>query len=127
MSNIHEQLDQLIAAQNKTNELLQLFISGGNTSAAKTETKEETKSSKSKSKSKAKEEKKAPAVSVQEANDAAIALKDAHGVAVVKEILSANGVAKLAQMKEDQAEGVYKACLAKQAELDDDAGEDDDI
>ena len=116
--NLHEQLDTLIAAQNRTNELLEALAGSGGKTAGDTAAKTGAKTTAAK---------KEPAVTVEQARDAAIELKEAHGATVVKEILTANGVAKLAEMKDDQAEPVYKACIAKKDELDNAGEAEDDI
>lgn len=122
--NLHDQLDQLIKEQQRTNELLEAMTGGESKSESGSSTKTTT-SRRRKAPAKDKE----PEITKQQANDAAISLKDAHGVTVVKEILKANGVDKLANMTDAQAPGVYKECLAKKEELDagDDAGDDEDI
>ena len=126
--NLHEQLDTLIAAQNRTNELLEALAGLGGKTAGDTAAKTTgAKTSAAKSGAKTTAAKKEPAVTVEQARDAAIELKELHGATVVKEILTANGVAKLAEMKEDQAEPVYKACIAKKEELDNAGEAEDDI
>ena len=125
--NLHEQLDTLIAAQNRTNELLEALAGSGGKTAGDTAAKTGAKTTAAKTGAKTTAAKKEPAVTVEQARDAAIELKEAHGATVVKEILTANGVAKLAEMKDDQAEPVYKACIAKKDELDNAGEAEDDI
>lgn len=123
--NTYDLLGAILEESKKTNELLALMAGNGGAATTTSAGKTPAKRTAAKKPAATKE----PEVTKAEANDAAIALKDAHGVAVVKEILKANGVAKLAEMTDAQAPGVHKDCLAKQAELDAGAeeSEEDDI
>lgn len=115
--NLHEQLDVLIAEQKRTNELLAQLAGGAVKAADAGADKAPAKTSaKTSSKAAAKEEK--PAITIEQAYDAAMALKDTHGTAVVKAILVECKVPKLAEMTEAQAPAVYKACVEKKDELD---------
>ena len=80
---------------------------------------------------KAKEEQAAPTVTVAQARDAAMALKDALGIDKVKPILAKHitGSGKLADMKPEQAEAIYNACLAAMPgdDVGEEEGEDDDM
>lgn len=116
--NLHEQLDVLIAEQKRTNELL-AQLAGGAVKAADAGADKAPAKTSAKTSSKAaaaKEEK--PAITIEQAYDAAMALKDTHGTAVVKAILVECKVPKLAEMTEAQAPAVYKACVEKKDELD---------
>jgi hypothetical protein len=126
--NLHEQLDTLIAEQQKTNELL-AQIAGGAAPAKTAAAGAKTAASKTAASKTAAADKK-PEITIQQATDACTALRDAHGTAVVKAIFAKHKVAKMAEMTEAQAPKVYADCLAKQAELDGGAAEeeeDDDI
>lgn len=115
--NLHEQLDVLIAEQKRTNELLAQLAGGAVKAADAAADKAPAKTgAKNSSKAAAKEEK--PAITIEQAYDAAMALKDTHGTAVVKAILVECKVPKLAEMTEAQAPAVYKACVEKKDELD---------
>ena len=106
-------------------------IAAGNTGAAdlpkadapKTDTPAKTRTPRGGGK---KEETAAPTVTCAQARDAAMALKDALGIDKVKPILAKHitGSGKLADMKPEQAEAIYNACLA--AMPGDDVGEEEE-
>lgn len=122
--NLHEQLDTLIAEQQKTNELLAVIAAAGGAATAKTAAAAKTSTAKAGAKTAAADKK--PEITIQQATDACTALRDAHGTAVVKAIFAKHKVAKMAEMTEAQAPKVYADCLAKQAELDGGAAEEEE-
>lgn len=125
--NLHEQLAAMIEEQKRTNELLSQLVGGKAADASTEKTSSSRTQKQTSSKTAPKDEK--PAITVEQATDAAMALKDAHGTAVVKAILQECKVAKLAEMTDAQAPSVYKLCIEKKDELDNNAKEalEDDI
>ncbi|WP_458321543.1 hypothetical protein [Providencia sp. CRPN22473] len=123
MSGIFE---QLLAAQTKTNELLEAILAnGGSVSAgAKSETKEATSGKSTKSK---KEDAPAkPKHTKDEVVAAVVAVKDAFGAPEAKKITAHFKLKKVAEAKEDQFDAIVEMCNAKLAEKENDEGDDDD-
>ncbi|QND44182.1 hypothetical protein [Providencia phage vB_PreS-PatoteraRojo] len=126
MSGIFE---QLLAAQVKTNELLEAILANGGAVAAgsTTETKETTTASKGGKKTTKKEDAPAkPKHTKDEVVAAVVAVKDAFGAPEAKKITAHFDLKKVAEAKEDQFDAIVEMCNAKLAEKQDEE-EDEEI
>lgn len=116
MSGIFE---QLLAAQVKTNELLEAILANGGAVAAgsTTETKETTTAGKGGKKTTKKEDAPAkPKHTKDEVVAAVVAVKDAFGAPEAKKITAHFDLKKVAEAKEDQFDAIVEMCNAKLAE-----------
>ena len=126
MSGIFE---QLLAAQVKTNELLEAILANGGAVAAgsTTETKETTTASKGGKKTTKKDDAPAkPKHTKDEVVAAVVAVKDAFGAPEAKKITAHFDLKKVAEAKEDQFDAIVEMCNAKLAEKQDEE-EDEEI
>lgn len=114
MSGIFE---QLLAAQVKTNTLLETLIANGGVAAPAGETADAGKTTSTtgkKTTTKAKTtEKPKPTHTKDEVVAAVVAVKDAFGAPAAKAITAEFGLAKIAEAKEDQFDAIFDACQAK--------------
>lgn len=124
--------EQLLAAQEKTNTLLEALIAGGVVAdgtkgddvktGAKDTGKKTTGGKTKKDDAPAK-----PKHTKDEVVAAVVAVKNAFGAPVAKEITASFGLTKVAEAKEDQFDAIFDACEAKLQEAEDAGSNDDEV
>ena len=126
-------LEQILAAQEKTNTILEALAAGGVISGgtkaddSKKDAKEDTGKKSTGGKGKKDDAPVKPKHTKDEVVAAVVAVKNAFGAPVAKEITASFGLAKVAQAKEDQFDAIFDACEAKLQEADAAAADEDEV
>lgn len=125
-------LETIVENQTRIISLLEVIAAAngnsGNGSAndAGSDTASKTTTKKTTSKKTTTTEKAKPTHTKDEVVAAVVAVKDAFGAPAAKAITGQFGLAKIAEAKEDQFDAIFDACQEKLAEVDGDAGEEEE-
>lgn len=119
-------LEQILAAQEKTNTLLEALAAGGVVAGGTKgeDTKSDAKGGK-KSAPKKEDTASKPKHTKDEVVAAVIAVKSAFGAPAAKEITAKYGLKKIAEAKEDQFDAIFDDCEAKLQEAENGGDEDE--
>lgn len=122
-------LEQILAAQEKTNTILEALAAGGVISggAKADDGKKDAGKKPAGGKGKKDDAPVKPKHTKDEVVAAVVAVKNAFGAPVAKEITASFGLAKVAEAKEDQFDAIFDACEAKLQEADAAAEEEEEV